>query len=344
MLARRYEAETLQEALSLVHGDLGEDAVILYSREGQGPRWRRWLGGAGAEVIAMAPLALPRPPQRHGVLRPEEIARTPAPDPAAPGVVAASPAAAAPFVLRTYAGAASPPDIRSDVARTPRAAEAVRRDAEAPRREGAGSVVRRAAPIRITAGRCRVVALVGSTGVGKTTTVAKLACEHALRGHRVALIAADAYRMGAVAQLQGYARPLGVPLHVLKNPAQAARLAAELEACDLALVDLPGVPASEPGRLEAAEALVNALAPREVHLVLSATASVGVIEATQQALLALRPTRAILTHVDEISTAEARPVLRAVRLPISYLGCGPNVPGDLVTGRSRKADAWLAAG
>ncbi|MBI4279173.1 MAG: hypothetical protein HY660_12025 [Armatimonadetes bacterium] len=89
---------------------------------------------------------------------------------------------------------------------------------------------------------------------------------------------------------------------------------------------------------------MNALAPHEAHLVLPPAASAGVIAATQQALLALRSSRAILTHMDEFSTAAARPVSRAVRLPISYPGCGPNVPGDLGVARSRKADARLAAG
>lgn len=284
MLARRYEARTIEEALALVQEDLGTDAVVLYSHERRRAPWSRWFG-AGAEVIAMAPPAAGDP------------------DTASPLCAVGSPSAAA------------GPPLRPALA----------------------------APIRIAKGRCRRVALVGATGVGKTTTIAKLATAHTLRGHRVGLIAADAYRMSAVGHLAGYARVLRIPLRAADGPASAVRARELLVGCDLVLVDLPGVHPSRPDRFAAAKSILEAVRPHETHLVLAATAGAEVIEITQQQLAALRPARAILTHIDEVTPTHLAEVLRAVALPVSYVGFGPNVPGDLATARSRSAATWLVA-
>lgn len=282
MLARRYEARTVEEALTLVREDLGADAVVLYSRERIRAPWSRWLG-AGAEVIAMSPLS---------------------------------------------AGGQRPAPV-------PRNADNAAELSQAPQH------LQRAAPIRIAAGRSRSVALIGATGVGKTTTIAKLATTHSLRGHRVGLIAADAYRMSAVGQLVGYARVLRIPVKAADCPAAAVRARDLLSSCDLILVDLPGVHPSRPERLAEAKNMLDAVRPNEVHLVLAATAGAEVLEGIQQGLTALRPTRAILTHMDEVTPTHLAEVLRAVSLPVSYVGFGPTVPGDLAPARSRSAAAWL---
>jgi flagellar biosynthesis protein FlhF len=262
MLARRYEAPTVEEALALVRQDLGPDALVLYTRERPAPRWRRWWDPGGVEVIAMPPPASRSDP---------------------------------PVAVRW----------------------------------------RSAPPIRIRAGRPRRVAFIGPTGAGKTTTIAKLACEFSLRGWRVHLVAGDTYRVGAPGQLQEYARALDVPVH----PASA--LDGDLSSADLVLIDLPGIHPAMPDRIQAVGAMMERARLHEVHLVISATCAAPVLEGVQEGLAVLRPSRVVLTHLDEVDAGQVRSALRALRLPLSYVAYGPNVPGCIAAARSRAAARWL---
>src|SRR5262249_55200672 len=87
-------------------------------------------------------------------------------------------------------------------------------------------------------GRPLTVALVGPTGVGKTTTVAKLAATYKLRhGRKVGLITCDTYRIAAVDQLRTYANIIGLPLRVVMTPAEMRSACAALSDCDVVLID-----------------------------------------------------------------------------------------------------------
>ena len=98
-----------------------------------------------------------------------------------------------------------------------------------------------APPIKAVAGTRRVVALVGPTGVGKTTTVAKLAANFKLaHGVRVGLITVDTYRIAAVEQLKTYAEIIDLPLAVVNDPVEMPRALDELGAVDLVFIDTAG--------------------------------------------------------------------------------------------------------
>jgi flagellar biosynthesis protein FlhF len=188
----------------------------------------------------------------------------------------------------------------------------------------------------------RVVALVGPTGVGKTTTVAKLASQAALiEGRRVALLTMDTYRVGGVEQLRRYATLIGVPLEVVVDGASLRSALATLERADLVLVDTSGRSPRQQGAIEMlASTLRQAGEPVQVHLLLPAAARLRELGSTIERYKSLSPDRLLITKVDEAQSGGS--VLEACvrsRLPLSFICTGQRVPEDIAP-----ADpAWLAA-
>ena len=171
-------------------------------------------------------------------------------------------------------------------------------------------------------------ALVGSTGSGKTTTLAKLAARgvDAHGAGEVALVAADAYRIGAAAQLTVVADLLGVALHGVKDQTQLARLLPQLAAKKLVLIDTAGFAPSDP-RVREWQAL-DALGVRRL-LVVSASQQGAAIE---QAMTHFGQGAAacILTKLDETpQPGAALDSLIRHRLPLAYISGGQRVPEDL---------------
>src|SRR6185437_14384642 len=105
----------------------------------------------------------------------------------------------------------------------------------------------------------RSICLVGPTGVGKTTTIAKLAAAFKLRlRQRVGLITIDTYRIAAVDQLRTYANIIGVPLKVVLTPAELVEAMKELSDCDTILIDTAGRSHQDEQKLGELAAFVNA--------------------------------------------------------------------------------------
>jgi len=176
-----------------------------------------------------------------------------------------------------------------------------------------------------------VVALIGPTGVGKTTTVAKLAARAKLReGRSVGLITSDTYRIGAVEQLRTYAEIVGLTLKIANTPEQMRRAIDELDACDLIVLDTAGRSPNNTARLDELHALLRAADPTETHLVCSTTVSARVLGSSAQRFSALRPDRVILTKLDEcVTTGLLTRIDELVGLPISFVTLGQEVPDDL---------------
>lgn len=180
------------------------------------------------------------------------------------------------------------------------------------------------------------VAFAGATGVGKTTTLAKVAVRWVLRhGPRdIALVAADAIRIGAQDQLQSLAQLLGVPVYTPERFESLPALLAQLHE-RLILIDTPGSSARDAQLGSRLAVLSNSASKLETALVLSASTQVGALEEAVRRFAPANPSCCVLTKLDEAaSLGGVLSVLIRAKLPISYASEGQRVPEDLRPARA----------
>ncbi len=182
-----------------------------------------------------------------------------------------------------------------------------------------------------------VVALVGPTGVGKTTTVAKLAARFALRhGYQeVALITTDSYRIAAYEQLRTYGRILGVPVRVVKN---AEELSAALESFQhkrLVLIDTAGMGQRDVRLAEQFKTILTGAPQIKSYVLLAANVQGSGLNEVVRTFKHLKPEGCILTKLDEcVSLGGVLSVVVEQRLPVAYLSDGQRVPEDIQPARA----------
>ena len=200
-------------------------------------------------------------------------------------------------------------------------------------------------PITIDADKCRVVALVGPTGVGKTTTIAKLAANYRLREkRRVGLITVDTYRVAAVEQLRTYADIIDLPMEVVATPREMREAVARMSHLDLILMDTAGRSPRDEVKIQELKSMLGEAEPDDVHLVLSSTAGAKSLLATTDRFADVGATAVLLTKLDEAnSLGHLVSLVRECRLPVSYLTDGQNVPDDIQVADRRKL-AYLLMG
>ena len=193
-------------------------------------------------------------------------------------------------------------------------------------------------PIRQGKDRARMVALVGPTGVGKTTTIAKLAANFKLRdGLNVGLITVDTYRIAAVEQLRTYADIISLPLRVVLTPRELGDAVREMRDLDIVLIDTAGRSPCDDLKINELRRLLSAADPDEVHLVLSLTANTSHLDAAVTKFSVLGVDRLILTKLDEaMHYGLMLRVLRQVDRPLSYVTTGQDVPDDIEPARRRR--------
>lgn len=200
-----------------------------------------------------------------------------------------------------------------------------------------GATVRLASKPNSKGRRTRVVALVGPTGSGKTTTAAKLALsDRGFSGGRVGLLSLDTYKIGAYEQIQTYADLADLPLDVAADPREATRALKRMSDCDTVLVDTPG---RSPRAGDADRAwwdALRALDPDEVHLVLPASSRPSLAPAIVREGSPVPPTHLLITKLDEIpSEAAAAEIAFDLGLPSRWVTDGQAVPDDLHAGPER---------
>jgi flagellar biosynthesis protein FlhF len=193
-------------------------------------------------------------------------------------------------------------------------------------------------PIRPATDRCHLVALVGPTGVGKTTTIAKLAANFRLRDkRRVGLITVDTYRIAAVEQLRTYADIIDLPMKVVSTPREMRQAVNEMSDLDLVLLDTAGRSPKDEVKLQELRAFLTEAEADEVHLVMSSVASSSVLVRTAEQFASVGTTALVLTKLDEATgLGNLLPLLRTSKLPLSYLTNGQNVPDDILPADRRR--------
>lgn len=371
MELRTYRAATMQEALQMVRRELGPDAAVLHTRQVKRGffRWlsRRW----GFEVVASREVQVPSrlPPRSPRQDEPDEmylresaihrsrsleheelksqiselqemvarLCRT---------TQEAAPPDLQPGLFRVYTDLIEA-EVGEQAAR--QMVERIRRDVpvqelHSPERARQRLVslleheFRSTGPIRPAGAKCHVVALVGPTGVGKTTTIAKLAANFRLREkRRVGLITVDTYRVAAVDQLRTYAEIIDLPMEVVATPREMRAAVERLAEQDLVLIDTAGRSPADDVKIQELRALLNEARPDEVHLVLSTANSGTTLKRTAERFSPAAPTACILTKLDEaLSLGNLIELLTQVRLPVSYLTDGQNVPDDIQAADSKR--------
>lgn len=192
----------------------------------------------------------------------------------------------------------------------------------------------------------KIVVFVGPSGVGKTTTIAKLAARYRLEEKRsVAMVTIDNYRPAAVEQLRLYANVLGVELATASTCDEARDSIGQLGQTELVLLDTPGFNPRHEQPWNGWTALTGLPYQIEVHLVLSATTRIQDIDAAVKRCIGAPSLRLLFTKLDETSGYGS--IFEAGHhsgIPLSYWGTGPRVPEDLaLAAPDRLTDLVLGA-
>ncbi len=247
--------------------------------------------------------------------------------------------AAAAAAMRNLARVGITPDIVRDVLAALGDTLTARTAWSAPLKQLEGSIPLCDDDLIATGG---VFAVVGPTGVGKTTTIAKLAARYALAGRPedVALVTTDTFRIGAREQLETFGEILGSPVYQAGDASRLAEILKMLEGRRLVLIDTAGMGQRDVRLARQLSWLAAADSRVKVLLALPANGQTAGLQEIVEAFMAARPSACILTKTDEAtSLGGALSALIRSRLPLAYVANGQRVPEDLHVARPRRT--WL---
>lgn len=361
MRVKKYRVKNMPEAMACIRADLGRDAVILHSEQVTPRGLFGWLRRPMLEVIAAVDNDL------HDFPRP-----TPAADQSIQRLqseVAALKTALAQLAETRYENRSSVRSVTSledwyrrlleqgvaaDLAQS-----IVRSVADELNRWALdnqnvlnehlhwhlGRKLTIAPPLRPTPGRPIAFFLVGPTGVGKTTTIAKLSANFARHQRaRVLIVTTDTFRVGALAQIKAFGQILGIPVEVAYNPAQlAALMERNRHQYDLVLVDTPGRNQRDSEQVQELDAYLKAVPDKLVHLALTAGAKYEDMRQTAAVFGSTGLNGLVFTKLDETAAlGQAYTLACETGLPVSYLTTGARVPEDIeVASAERLVDSMV---
>ncbi len=189
-----------------------------------------------------------------------------------------------------------------------------------------------------SAGQPRIFAVIGTTGVGKTTTIAKLAAIQANRHKKsVALITLDNYGIAANEQLKTYARITGIPLETATNSAELKRAVKTFKDKDMVFIDTPGINPADPHQILELKSYLAKLPEVQTHLVVSATTKEKDLIAVAEKFKEIGARRLLFTRIDESSTfGNIVNLLIRTNMALSFLSSGRIVPHDIEPGSIRR--------
>ena len=197
--------------------------------------------------------------------------------------------------------------------------------------ETLGRLIKFAGTLKLKKNSPRIIALVGPTGVGKTTTTAKLAAMYALnRGNKVALITMDIFRVGAVEQIMTYSRIMGIPLEVASTPKELEKAVEKHSSCDLIFIDTAGRSHKDKEKLDEMKNFLEDKIQMEVFLCLSATTKDRELEEILKRFSIFQINKVVFTKIDECeSLGNMVNLLMKDNLQIAYFTTGQRVPEDI---------------
>lgn len=205
-------------------------------------------------------------------------------------------------------------------------------------RELLAKIVKCSGPIQLNPGYPKVVAMVGPTGVGKTTTIAKLAADFSIRQKKkVALISLDTYRIGAADQLKVYGDIMRIPVEIASNAREYRKLLHKFSDMDIIFVDTMGKCHKDERYASRLNEVLRNSGPVEIHLALSASLQERVLEETFNQFSPLKINKVLFTKLDEGLTFGILINLALhTQLPLSYFTNGQRVPEDIETASEDK--------
>jgi flagellar biosynthesis protein FlhF len=188
----------------------------------------------------------------------------------------------------------------------------------------------------------RMCILVGPPGVGKTTTIAKLAARDRVRnGRHVVLASADDRRLGGAEQLQAFARLLQAPFMVLRSKADLTRALDRAGIDGMLYVDTPGVRRGDVEGLERLTQLLGGVRRDEIELLLAADRDARGLNETVERFRSLAPGAIGATRTDEsVSQGALVSALARAHLPVRHVTMGPDIPDDIEDADARRLAAW----
>ncbi|MEZ6118421.1 MAG: GTPase [Pirellulaceae bacterium] len=185
-------------------------------------------------------------------------------------------------------------------------------------------------PFRLRPGEPTVVAVVGATGVGKTTLAAKLAAHYLLESNKtVGLISVDHYRLAASDQLKAYANILGIPMEVGQTTHDVKTAIHKLSDRDLILIDTAGRSPNHEMHMRELQSLIEAVPVDHVQLVLSVVESGTNLARTVHKFRHIQPHSIAFTKLDEAAALGQLVPLFQAGIPVSYVSTGQSVPEDI---------------
>lgn len=189
-----------------------------------------------------------------------------------------------------------------------------------------------APPVVTDDSRQQVIALVGPSGAGKTTTLAKLAANLSMElGHSVGVLSTDSVRFGSNNLLQNCAEVLGWHFDFVDSIEQVPMCLQGFAGCRFVLIDTCGCSPADMESIDRVNQFLTATKPTETHLVIPCTCNIRSFLRYEQGFERLSPNRMILTRLDESGgLGEFFSCLQSSPLPISYLSNGPQIPSDLI--------------
>ncbi len=356
MMIRRFNGTDEKDLLRRIKAELGPDAVILHSSFGRRaglfglfgkPRIEIVAGGgfklvkdypANAESAPAAPAkaAVPAAPPRELQKEIADIKRLLT---ETQSLVASRNGVDGPRELAEEYAALASTKVSETLARSmaarlrstlPSEALQDRAKVRGAVRDLVKDMIRCTDGIALKPGRCTRVAFIGPTGVGKTTTIAKLISIYAHRGHEVGVITNDTYRIAATEQIKRVAQLVGVPIRVCAKPAEITQALREFENRDLVLIDTAGRSQKSSSKLDDLKEILAAAKPDETHLVVSMTTQPETIVDVAQRFAPCGYDRIVVTKLDEaIKVGVILDVLSRVPSELSFITTGQEIPRDI---------------